>query len=169
MLIQVRVEGGSGRKTFAARRQLNAEHGELSERDLSIGENCPHDERLRDQFEGQGLLVGRLSPTGLEQIASRTVIRDLYNVRVRPVEDAVTPLTDEEERRFRAVLFSELGNEIADRGWVRFPAYTQEDRRRLVDVAHRLAAHWGQQVFVEAEDHCGLRLFLAGYEAQPKR
>ncbi|MFB7166731.1 hypothetical protein [Streptomyces sp. NPDC056242] len=133
-----------------------------------IGEDCPDPERLRAQVEGQDLLLGKLSRTGLEQIASRTVIRDLYNVRVRPVEDTVTPLTGEEEQRFRAVLFSELGNEIADRGWVSFPAYTQEDRRRLVDVAHRLAAHWGQHVFVEAEDQCRLRLFLAGYETQPK-
>ncbi|MFF1398681.1 hypothetical protein ACFVZD_33340 [Streptomyces sp. NPDC058287] len=136
---------------------------------LPRGQDCPHPERLRAWFEGQDVLVGKLSRTGLEQIASRTVIRDLYNVRVRPVEDTVTPLTDEEERRFRAVLFSELGNEIADRGWARFPAYTQEDRRRLVDVAHRLAAYWGQQVFVEAEDHCRLRLCLAGYETRPKR
>ncbi|MET7665434.1 hypothetical protein ABZT45_43865 [Streptomyces sp. NPDC005356] len=60
------------------------------------------------------------------------MIRDLYNVRVRPTEDIVTPLTYEEEQRFRAVLFSELGNEIADRGRARFPAYTPQDRRRLV-------------------------------------
>ncbi|MET7490808.1 hypothetical protein [Streptomyces sp900116325] len=67
----------------------------------------------------------------------------------------------------RAVLFSELGNEIADRGWVRFPAYEPEDRRRLLDVAYRLSAHWGQQVFVEAEDRCRMRLYLAGYGTQP--
>ncbi|MFF3928689.1 hypothetical protein [Streptomyces hirsutus] len=91
-------------------------------------------------------------------------MRDLYNVRLRPTEAAAAPLTDEEERRFRAVLFSELGNEIADHGSARFPAYTPEDRRRLVDVAHRLTAHWGQQVFVEAEDLTRLRLYLAGHE-----
>ncbi|MGP4088466.1 hypothetical protein [Streptomyces sp. KR55] len=101
-------------------------------------------------------------------MASRAVIRDLYNVRVLPAEGATTPLTDEEEQRFRAVLFSELGNKIADQGWARFPAYTPEDRRRLVDVAHRLTTYWGQQVFVEAEDQCSLRLCLAGYEAQAK-
>ncbi|MEV0305503.1 hypothetical protein [Streptomyces prasinus] len=89
--------------------------------------------------------------------------RDLYNVRLRPTEAAAAPLTDEEEQRFRAVLFSELGNEIADHGSARFPAYTPEDRRRLVDVAHRLTAHWGQQVFVEAEDLTHLRLCLAGH------
>ncbi|MER7374404.1 hypothetical protein [Streptomyces lanatus] len=93
------------------------------------------------------------------------MIRDLYNVRLRPVEDTAPALTDEEEQRYRAVLFSELGNKIADRGWVRYPAYTPEERRRLVDVAHRLSAYWGRQVLVEAEDHCGLRLCLAGYEA----
>lgn len=65
------------------------------------------------------------------------------------------------------MLFRELGNEIADRGWARFPAYSPEERRRLVDVAHRLSAHWGQQVFVEAEDQCALRLCLAGYATQP--
>ncbi|MGW2242567.1 hypothetical protein [Streptomyces hirsutus] len=95
-------------------------------------------------------------------------MRDLYNVRLRPTEAAAAPLTDEEERRFRAVLFSELGNEIADHGSARFPAYTPEDRRRLVDVAHRLTAHWGQQVFVEAEDLTRLRLYLAGYEERPQ-
>lgn len=93
--------------------------------------------------------------------------RDLYNVRVRPAQSGPTPLTDEEEQRFRAVLFSELGNEIADRGWARFPAYTPQDRRRLVDVAQRLTAYWGQQVFVEAEDVCRLRLCLAGHETRP--
>ncbi|MEU3653592.1 hypothetical protein AB0E67_12335 [Streptomyces sp. NPDC032161] len=95
------------------------------------------------------------------------MIRDLYNVRLRPAEDDATPLTDEEEQRFRAVLFSELGNKIADQGWVRFPAYTPKDRRRLVAVAQRLTAHWGQQVFVEAEDLCRVRLCLAGHETRP--
>lgn len=99
------------------------------------------------------------------------MVRNLYNVRLRPTEaeaGAAAPLTDEEERRFRAVLFSELGNEIADHGYARFPAYTPEDRRRLVDVAHRLTAYWGQQVFVEAEDLTRLRLHLAGHEARPQ-
>lgn len=96
------------------------------------------------------------------------MIRDLYNVRVRPAEHETTPLTDEEEQRVRAVLFSELGNKIADQGWARFPAYTPEDRRRLVAVAHRLTAHWGQQVFVEAEDLTRVRLCLAGHETLPE-
>lgn len=94
------------------------------------------------------------------------MIRDLYNVRLRPADDAPSPLTDEEEQRFRAVLFSELGNTIADRGWARFPAYTPEDRRRLVEVAHRLTEHWGRRVIVEAEDHCRLLLRLAGAEVE---
>ncbi|MEU3983406.1 hypothetical protein AB0F77_25530 [Streptomyces sp. NPDC026672] len=95
------------------------------------------------------------------------MIRDLYNVRLLPEEGAATPLTDEEERRFRAVLFSELGNTIADQGWARFPAYTPQERRRLVDVAQRLTEHWGQRVFVEAEDQCRVRLCLAGHETRP--
>ncbi len=90
------------------------------------------------------------------------VVRDLYNVRTQPAEGGVTPLTDEEEQRARAALFHDLGNVIADRGWARFPAYSPEERLRLVDVAHRLSAHWGQRVFVEAEDQCSLRLHLAG-------
>ncbi|WP_406727474.1 hypothetical protein WJ438_26655 [Streptomyces sp. GD-15H] len=94
--------------------------------------------------------------------------RDLYNVRSRPAEATAAPLTDEEERRFRAVLFSGLGNGIADHGYARSPAYTPEDRRRLVDVAHRLTAYWGQQVFVEAEDLTRLRLHLVGHEARPQ-
>ncbi|MFE1407137.1 hypothetical protein [Streptomyces sp. NPDC058770] len=96
------------------------------------------------------------------------MIRDLYNVRLLPAEDDTTPLTDEEEQRFRAVLFGELGNKIADQGWVRFPAYTPEDRRRLVAVAQRLTAYWEQQVFVEAEDLCRVRLCLAGHETLPE-
>lgn len=96
-------------------------------------------------------------------------IRDLYNVRVQPAEDAPAPLTEDEERRSRAVLFSELGNKIADQGWAGFPAYTPEERRRLVDVAHRLSEYWGQRVFVEAEDQCRMRLYLAGYEAWQKQ
>lgn len=95
------------------------------------------------------------------------MIRDLYNVRVQPAEGGSTPLTEEEEQRARAVLFSDLGNIVAERGWVRFPAYSPEERRRLVDVAHRLSAHWGQQVFIEAEDQCAMKLYLAGYGSQP--
>ncbi|MFB7407287.1 MULTISPECIES: hypothetical protein [unclassified Streptomyces] len=94
------------------------------------------------------------------------MIRDLYNVRVQPAEGGSTPLTEEEEQRARATLFSDLGNIIAERGWVRFPAYSPEERRRLIDVAHRLSAHWGQQVFIEAEDQCAMRLCLAGYGSQ---
>ncbi|MEU0628934.1 hypothetical protein [Streptomyces sp. NPDC005989] len=94
------------------------------------------------------------------------MIRDLYNVRWQPAEGGSTPLTDEEEQRARATLFRELGNEIADRGWVRFPAYSPEERRRLIDVAHRLTSHWGMQVFVEAEDQCALKLYLAGHGIQ---
>ncbi|WP_255953797.1 hypothetical protein [Streptomyces odontomachi] len=89
-------------------------------------------------------------------------------MRLQPAEGGPTPLTEEEEQRFRAVLFSELGNKIADQGWARFPAYTPQERRRLVDVAQRLAAHWEQQVFVEAEDPCRMRLCLAGYRTQPE-
>ncbi|MFF9076761.1 hypothetical protein ACF1A9_31390 [Streptomyces sp. NPDC014872] len=70
--------------------------------------------------------------------------------------------------RFRAVLFSELGDRIADRGRVRFPAYAPEGRRRPVTVAQRLTAYWGQQVFVEAEDLCRVRLCLAGRETLPE-
>ncbi|MEU3185352.1 hypothetical protein ABZ707_14275 [Streptomyces sp. NPDC006923] len=81
------------------------------------------------------------------------------------MEGGLTPLTEEEEQRMRAVLFSELGNKIADRGWARFPAYTPEERRRLIDVAHRLSAYWGQRVFVEAVDQCAMRLYLHGHGA----
>ncbi|MER5886741.1 hypothetical protein ABT160_23195 [Streptomyces sp. NPDC001941] len=83
-----------------------------------------------------------------------------------PAEGGPTPLTEEEERRARAVLSSDLGNVIAERGWVRFPAYSPEERRRLMAVAQRLSAHWGQQVFIEAEDQCAMRLYLAGYGSQ---
>ncbi|MBD0421942.1 hypothetical protein H0H10_22780 [Streptomyces sp. TRM S81-3] len=90
------------------------------------------------------------------------MIRDLYNVRLQPADDGPAPLTGEEERRYQAILFTELGNRIADQGWARYPAYTTEDRRRLVAVAHRLTAYWGMEVHVEAEDLCGMRLSLAG-------
>ncbi|RFU85603.1 hypothetical protein DY218_16720 [Streptomyces triticagri] len=95
------------------------------------------------------------------------MVRDLYNVRVQPAEPVVTPLTDEEEQRVRSTLFHELGREVAERGWARFPAYTTEERRRLVDVARRLTDHWGQQVAVEAEDEGRIRLFLTGNAALP--
>ncbi|MCX4967181.1 hypothetical protein OHA98_20840 [Streptomyces sp. NBC_00654] len=95
------------------------------------------------------------------------MIRDLYNVQVQPAEGGSTPLTEEEEQHVRRVLFSDLGNIIAERGWVRFPAYSPEERRRLVDVAHRLSGHWGQQVFIEAEDQCAMKLYLAGHGSRP--
>ncbi|MEV7323903.1 hypothetical protein [Streptomyces sp. NPDC093970] len=107
------------------------------------------------------------SPDAVQTNCERPVIRDLYNVQVQPEEGGSTPLTVEEEQRARAVLFSDLGNIVAERGWVRFPAYSPEERRRLVDVANRLSAHWGQQVLIEAEDQCAMRLYLPGYGSQP--
>ncbi|MFE2629159.1 hypothetical protein ACFXDP_14640 [Streptomyces sp. NPDC059374] len=95
------------------------------------------------------------------------MVRDLYNVRLLPGEETVSSLTDDEERRYRALLFRELGNEIADKGYARYPAYTVEDRRRLVDVAHHLSAHWGLRVRVEAEDLTRVRLFVPGHEPSP--
>jgi hypothetical protein len=54
------------------------------------------------------------------------VPRDLYNVRTLPHPDAPedsapSPLSADEERRFQAVLFHDLGNEIADRAGPAFP------------------------------------------------
>ncbi|MFE2523916.1 hypothetical protein ACFXEL_06755 [Streptomyces sp. NPDC059382] len=97
--------------------------------------------------------------------------RDLRNVRYASTESAPTstPLTDDEERRARTTLFHELGGTISERGWVRFPAHSPEERRRLVDVARRLGAHWGREVFVEAEDPCAMRLYVAGYGAVTSR
>lgn len=84
--------------------------------------------------------------------------RELFNVRVLPAADAPAPLTEEEERRYRNTLFSELGNQIADRGTTTYPAHTPEDRRRLVDVGERLSAYWGLPVRVTADDECRMRL-----------
>ncbi|MFB8115459.1 MULTISPECIES: hypothetical protein [unclassified Streptomyces] len=89
------------------------------------------------------------------------MIRDLYNVHPVGPGPGPTPLTSDEEQRARATLFTELGNAIADRGWTRFPAYTVEERRRLVAVGGMLSAHWGIPVTVEAEDACSMRLSLA--------
>ncbi|MCX5532193.1 hypothetical protein OG785_16645 [Streptomyces sp. NBC_00006] len=93
------------------------------------------------------------------------MIRDLYNVRPVPAEGeetvrewAPTPLTPEEESRYQALLFSELGNQIADRGTTTYPAHTPEERRRLVAVGQRLSAHWGMPVRVTADDECRMRL-----------
>lgn len=92
---------------------------------------------------------------------------DLYNVRVLPTDQGPTPLTEEEERRFRAFLLRELGDKIAAQGWARFPAHTPTDRLRLADIANRLAAHWGRPVFAQAEDDCRVRLYLTGYATAP--
>ncbi|MFD4227126.1 hypothetical protein [Streptomyces sp. NPDC058545] len=59
---------------------------------------------------------------------------------MQSVEGGSTPLTDDEEQRMRAMLFGELGNEIADRGWVRFPKAAD-----MVDVTpakHRHSSIW---------------------------
>ncbi|MFG3123739.1 hypothetical protein ACGFYO_17225 [Streptomyces sp. NPDC048201] len=95
------------------------------------------------------------------------MVRELYEVRLPDTEEAPLPLTDDEERRYRELLFRELGNEISERGWVRYPAHTPEERRRLVEVAGWLGEYWGQRVFVEAQDVTRLRLCLAGYETAP--
>ncbi|MFG2593812.1 hypothetical protein [Streptomyces sp. NPDC048438] len=91
------------------------------------------------------------------------MIRDLYNVHTVGPGPGPTPLTPDEEQRARATLFTELGNAIADRGWTRFPAYSPEERRRLVAVGGMLSEHWGIPVTVEAEDACAMRLSLAGH------
>ncbi|MFE3519488.1 hypothetical protein [Streptomyces sp. NPDC059166] len=90
--------------------------------------------------------------------------RDLYNVRPTGPAPGPTPLTPDEEQRARGNLFTELGNTIADRGWARFPAYSPEERRRLVAVGRMLSEHWGIPVAVEAEDECAMRLSLRGHE-----
>ncbi|MFF3491456.1 hypothetical protein ACFYWS_08905 [Streptomyces sp. NPDC002795] len=84
--------------------------------------------------------------------------RDLYNVRVLPGDDGPAPLTDEEERRYRNILFSDLGNQLADHGTTTYPAYSPQDRRRLVEVGRRLSVHWGMPVRVAADDECRMRL-----------
>ncbi|MBO1337455.1 hypothetical protein [Streptomyces sp. VRA16 Mangrove soil] len=93
------------------------------------------------------------------------MIHDLYNVRPIPHPDTPvpqeatpSPLTPEEENRYQALLFTELGNEIADHGAATYPAYTREERRRIVGVGQRLSAHWGMPVRVEAVDACRMRL-----------
>ncbi|WP_051720637.1 hypothetical protein [Streptomyces sp. NRRL F-2799] len=92
-------------------------------------------------------------------------MREFLEVQVPSSEDSEALLTDEEESRYRELLFRELGSVISERGWVRYPAHSPEERRRLVDVAARLGEWWGRRVFVEAEDVTRLRLYLAGYEA----
>ncbi|MGW6741060.1 hypothetical protein ACWGDX_10025 [Streptomyces sp. NPDC055025] len=101
------------------------------------------------------------------------MIRDLYNVREVPSPGGTaggpTPLTPEEERRARAVFFTEIGNRIADHGWARFPAYSPEERTRLYDVGRALSEWWGRPVRVEPEDECSMRFSLDGYEPTPGR
>jgi transposase len=52
LLIRIRLEGGSGRKTVVTRRQLTNAQWKLIEPFLPIGDYGPYPERLREQFEG---------------------------------------------------------------------------------------------------------------------
>ncbi|MFC5800265.1 hypothetical protein [Streptomyces formicae] len=88
------------------------------------------------------------------------MIRDRCNVREVPHTDGPTPLSAEEEQRCRSAFFSHIGNEIAAKGWARFPAYTPEERRRLHDVGRALSEYWGRPVRVEAEDVCAVLFTL---------
>ncbi|WP_424216558.1 hypothetical protein ACN20G_30990 (plasmid) [Streptomyces sp. BI20] len=93
--------------------------------------------------------------------------RDLHNVRLVPEPGTPpdpTPLTEDEERRYQAVLFKELGDAIADRGRVSWPAHTPEDRRRLLTVAARLATHWNRPVHATPEDPTRMTLHLPDHE-----
>jgi hypothetical protein len=101
------------------------------------------------------------------QMEEDPVIRDLYNGRTVPSAQRPAPLTPEEERRFRAILFTELGNELADHGQVAFPAYSPQERMRLVDIGRTLSEYWGIRVTVEAQDECAMHLSLAGHELRP--
>ncbi|MEU9385430.1 hypothetical protein AB0D38_32690 [Streptomyces sp. NPDC048279] len=67
----------------------------------------------------RGVLLSATRELGSEH--PELLVRALYNVRVQPAEGGTTPLTEEEEQRARAVLFSDLGNLIAERGRVRSP------------------------------------------------
>ncbi|MFF8807606.1 hypothetical protein [Streptomyces omiyaensis] len=89
--------------------------------------------------------------------------RELRNVRTVPEAPVPSPLTDEEERRFRAVLLAELGHEVSARGRASFPAHTPEDRRRLLDVARRLGELWGQPVAAVPVDELRMCLHLPGH------
>jgi hypothetical protein len=95
------------------------------------------------------------------------VIRDLHNVRELPGEGDPAPATSAEEQRVRSVLFSELGNEIAEKGWARFPAYSTEERIRLREIGRALSEHWDRPVTVEAEDACSVLLSLGGITGRP--
>ncbi|MFI6938784.1 hypothetical protein ACIBI4_05900 [Streptomyces sp. NPDC050418] len=98
------------------------------------------------------------------------MIRDLYNVRPVGAQGdpvPVTPLTPEEELRVRRVLFTELGNDLADHGEVTFPAHTPAERRRLIDIGRALGEHWGIPVAVEAVDELRMRLYLPTAEIRP--
>ncbi len=89
------------------------------------------------------------------------MIRDLYNVRAVEGEGGLTPLTPEEEQHVRRVLFTELGNALADHGEVSWPAHTPPERLRLIEVGRALSAHWGIPVAVEPEDQIRMRLRLS--------
>ncbi|MER5179257.1 hypothetical protein ABT009_12965 [Streptomyces sp. NPDC002896] len=88
--------------------------------------------------------------------------RDLYNVRLLPDDDGPmpltsddeyrTPLTPDEERRVRAVFLQQMAQELADKGWARFPAYSPEERIRLYALAPALGDHFGRPVTAEPED-----------------
>jgi hypothetical protein len=88
------------------------------------------------------------------------VIRDLYNVRELPHPEDPTPLTAEEEQRTRSAFLVHIGNEVADKGWARFPAYTPEERLRLLAVGRALSERWGRPVRVEPEDECRMLFVL---------
>ncbi|WP_206320769.1 hypothetical protein [Streptomyces zingiberis] len=77
-------------------------------------------------------------------------------------------LTSREEQQFRAALFTLVGDALAEKGWARIPAWSDEERARLAAVGRALGEHWGQAVTAEPEDECSM-FFALDVTAGPVR
>ncbi|MBA2946641.1 hypothetical protein [Streptomyces himalayensis] len=112
------------------------------------------------------------------------MVRDLRNVRILSGDDAPTPLTDEdyrtptdedyrtpftpdEEHRFRVNLVQHMAQELAEKGWARFPAYSPEERIRLYALAPALGEHFGRPVTAEPEDITRVRFAFGDLPLRP--
>ncbi|MBA4861923.1 hypothetical protein H1V43_11100 [Streptomyces sp. PSKA54] len=104
------------------------------------------------------------------------MVRDLRNVRILSGDDAPTPLTDEdyrtpftpdEEHRFRVNLLQHIAQELAEKGWARFPAYSPEERIRLYALAPALGEHFGRPVTAEPEDITRVRFAFGDLPLRP--
>ncbi|MFI1442497.1 hypothetical protein [Streptomyces fructofermentans] len=94
-------------------------------------------------------------------------MREIHVIGDVPGQGGTTPLTDEEERRCRAVFAAEIGARLAGSGRTTFPAHTPEERVRLFAVARLIEERTGRRIEAVPVDIVSMRFTVLDASADP--